>query len=174
MKKCQTGVLTAVVFLSLVLTASAQQQVSWSSTFKSAAQAAGQAAIQSLTPQSQATIDQAKKLATPAQQESFVVTKAKEFLGAGNYQTAMELANYVVTTLNSKSVDGQKIMADAKAALAKMAQDKLMKTQQATTAQTQAAAAQSQVTAAQQVTSDAAKTVEGVKSLFKTQPAQTK
>jgi len=132
------------------------QAASWGSTLGAATQAAGQAVVQQLCPQAQTTVDQAKKLAAGAPQENFIVAKAKEYLAAKNYQPAFDLANYVMTTLNSKSVDAKKIMADAKAALTKMAQDELTKTQPA------------QVTTAQQVQADAVQTVNSLKGLFGT------
>lgn len=99
---------------------SAAGQSSWGSVLNSAAQVAAQ----SLTPQAQQAVEQAKALGTPAKQENFLVTKAKEYLAAGNYQPAIDLGSYVIATLNSKSVDAKKIVADAKAALLKMAKDK--------------------------------------------------
>jgi hypothetical protein len=133
----------------IVAASAAQAQTSWGSALKSVTQTA----VQQLCPQAQTTVDQAKKLATGAQQENFILTKAKQFLSAGNYQPALDLANYVMTTLNSKSIDARKIMADAKAALMKMAQDKL--------SQPQAGAG-----AGQQVKTDVVQAVNGVKGLF--------
>ncbi len=149
--------IVSVVFLTAgVLSAEAQQPSPWGEAFKSVAQtagqAAGQAALQKLSPELQKLVTQSQQLGAPAKQENFLVTKAKEFLLAGNYQPALDLAGYVISALNSKSVDAKKIMADAQAALTKMAQDKLAQTQQA-----------SQAT---QVQSDATKAAEGVKGLF--------
>ncbi|MBF0122162.1 MAG: hypothetical protein HQL21_01985 [Candidatus Omnitrophica bacterium] len=157
MKKTRVFVMTCIV-MGIVSTAVLAQQTSWGSALK----AAGQAAVQQLCPQAQATVDQAKKLGVGASQENFLVTKAKEFLAAGNYQPALDLASYVITTLNSKSVDAKKIMADAKTALMKMAQDKL--------AQQQAASSgQAQVKTVQQIKTDASQTVTGIKGLFGSQ-----
>ncbi len=141
MKKAIVFVITGVVVLmapAMVLA----QQASWGSVLKSA----GQAAIQQMSPQAQTTLDQAKKLGAGAPQENFLVSKAKEFLAAGNYQPALDLANYVITTIDSKSIDAKKIMEDAKAALMKMAQAKM--------------------NAGQQVKADATSSVSGVKNLF--------
>jgi hypothetical protein len=159
MRKVHMLVVTGVVLLtapSIVLA----QQTSWGSALK----AVGQAAVQQMCPQAQTTLDEAKKLGAGASQENFLVTKAKEFMASGNYQPALDLANYVVTTLNSKSVDAKKIMVDAKAALMKMAQDKLAQSQQQVSTTGQA-----QVNTAQQVKTDATNTVSGLKNLFGTQ-----
>lgn len=139
------------------------QQTSWGSVLKSA----GQVAIQQMSPPAQATIDQAKRLGAGASQENFLVTKAKEFMVSGNYQPALDLANYVITALNSKSIDAKKIMADAKAALTKIAQDKLIQSQQKALATGQTG--QAQVNAVQQIKADASQAVKGVKGLFGTQ-----
>jgi hypothetical protein len=104
-------------------------------------------------------VDESKKLAAGAPQENFLVAKAKEFMAAGNYQPALDLANYVITTLNSGSIDAKKIMADAQAALTKIAQEKLTQTVQP---------AQTSTTAAQQVQSDVTQTTNSVKNLFGT------
>ncbi len=154
--------LTGIFLLSTVSLASAETS-SWGNVLKSAGQAAGQAVVQQMSPQAQTTVDQAKKLAAGAPQENFLMAKAKEFMAAGNYQPALDLANYVITMVNSKSVDAKKIMADAKAALLKMAQQKLTPAQQ--TAAQQAAA---QKTAAQQVQADAVQTGNSLKNLFGT------
>jgi len=111
----------SIVILSATSVVLAQD---WGTALKSTAQAAaGQAAVQQLSPQAQNTVDQAKKL-VPAQQENFIITKAKEYLAAGNYKTALDLANYVKTMLNSKSFDAKRIIADAQTALTKMMQQK--------------------------------------------------
>lgn len=120
-------------------------QSSWGSVLNSAAQVA----VQSLTPQAQQAVEQAKALGTPAKQENFLVTKAKEYLAAGNYQPALDLGNYVVATLNSKSVDAKKIVKDAKDALLKMAKDKA-----------------DQATQASKVGADVQQTATGVKNLL--------
>ncbi len=153
MRKNHVLVLTGIVLFGTVSAA----QASWGDALKSAAGAAGQAAVQTLSPQAQTTVDQAKKLAAGAPQENFIVAKAKEYIAAGNYQTALDLANYVMTTINSKSVDAKKIMTDAKAALMKMAQDKLSQTQQG-----------QQAAAAKQVQADAVQTGNSLKGLFGT------
>ena len=111
----------SIVILSATSVVLAQD---WGTALKSTAQAtAGQAVVQQLSPQAKNTVDQAKKL-VPAQQENFIITKAKEYLAAGNYKTALDLANYVKTMLNSKSFDAKIIIADAQAALTKMMQQK--------------------------------------------------
>jgi hypothetical protein len=126
---------------------------------QSVQQAAVQAAIKKLSPQLQQLVGQSQKLGAPAKQENFLVTKAKDFLAAGNYQPASDLAGYVMTALNAKSLSAKKIMTDAQAALTKMAQDKLAQTQlKALAAKQQAQTAQAQA--------DAAKTAERSKSLF--------
>lgn len=114
-----------VVFISVIVMLSAAsvvlaQDSSWGSALKSV----GQAVAQKLTPQAQQTVDEAKKLGAPAKQENFIIAKAKEYLAAGNYQTALDLGNYVKTMLDSKSIDASKIIADAKAGLTKMMQQK--------------------------------------------------
>ena len=151
MSKNFVFVVTGIVLLSMTSVASA---ASWGSVLG----AATQAAAQQLCPQAQTTVDQAKKLAVGAPQENFIITKAKEFMAAGNYQPALDLANYVLTTMNSKSVDAKKIMADAKAGLMKIAQDKLAQAQQA----------QGQAAAAQQVQANVTQTTNSVKNLFGT------
>ena len=138
--------------------------------FKSAGQAAGQAAtqavMQKMSPQAQTAVAEANKLPAGAQQENYIVAKAKEYLAARNYQPALDLSNYVLTNINAKSLSAQKIMTDAKAALTKMAQDKMAAMQQTTTSSSQAAQAQAQVNAAQQVKNDATQTATSLKSLF--------
>jgi hypothetical protein len=114
-----------VVFISAIVMSSATsvvlaQDSPWSSALKSV----GQAVVQKLTPQAQQAVDEAKKLGAAAKQENFIIAKAKEYLAAGNYQTALDLANYVMTMLNSKSIDARKIIADAQAALTKIIQQK--------------------------------------------------
>ena len=115
-----------IVIITLSVTSSAlAQQSSWSSVIKSTAQSAvSQVATQQLSPDAQKAVDEAKKISVPAQQESFLITKAKEFLAAGHYQTALDLASYVKTILDAKSIDAKKIIADAQAALAKIVQQK--------------------------------------------------
>jgi hypothetical protein len=131
MKAVSLFVINGVILLSAV----SVQAAPWGDVLKSAGQAAVQTAVQQLTPQAQTAVDEAKKLGAGAPQENFLVTKAKEFLAAGNYQPAWDLANYVITTLNSGSVDAKKILADAQAALTKIAQEKLAQTQPAAAAQ---------------------------------------
>ena len=154
MNKKVMSVMAGMVVLCFASAASAQ---TWGSVLK----AAGQAAVQQVCPQAQTTLDEAKKLGAGAPQENFIITKAKEFMAAGNYQPALDLANYVITTLDSKSIDAKKIMTDAKAALLKMAQDKLA-------AAPAAQQGQAQVTAAQKVQADAVQTGNSLKSLFGT------
>lgn len=121
MRKIFMIYIISIVILSATSVVLAQD---WGTALKSTAQAAaGQAVVQQLSPQAQNTVDQAKKL-VPAQQENFIITKAKEYLAAGNYKTALDLANYVKTMLDSKSIDAKKIIADAQAALTKMIQQK--------------------------------------------------
>jgi hypothetical protein len=120
--------ITGIVMLTAAFAVSAQD---WGTAFKSTAQAAaGQTVVQKLTPQAQQTVDEAKKLGAPAKQENFIIAKAKEYLAAGNYQTALDLANYVKTMLDSKSFDVKKIISDAQVALAKMMQQKAAAVQQ--------------------------------------------
>ena len=82
-----------------------------------------------LSPQAQIVVDQSKVVPAVSKKD-FIIAKAKEFLTAKNYQDAAYLSNYVITTLDSKSIDAKKIFSDATAALTKMAQDKIAKTQQ--------------------------------------------
>lgn len=121
MKKSFMVFIASIVILSAASAVLAQD---WGTALKSTAQTVGQAVAQKLTPQAQQTVDKAKKLGAPAQQENFIIAKAKEYLAAGNYQTALDLANYVKTMLDSKSIDAKKIIADAQAALTKMIQQK--------------------------------------------------
>lgn len=155
MNKAFLSLIAGTVMVFSVSSASAQM---FGDILKSAGSAAAQTAMASLSPQAKKVVDQANKLEPGTAQENFLVTKAKELMTAKNYQTALELATYVITAVNSKSVDSKKIMADAKAALLKMAQDKAA---QAVPASTQADAA-----AAKQVQADAAQTVSGLKGLF--------
>ena len=76
----------------------------------------------------------------------------------------MDLANYVITTLNSKSIDAKKILADAQAALTKMAQDKLNQTQPKASGVVQQG--QAQATAAQKAQADVTQAGNSLKSLF--------
>jgi hypothetical protein len=117
-----------IIFSSLMLLSMGSSALAqgWGSVLKSAAKAAGEEALAQMSPMARTAFDESKKLGAGAPQENFLVTKAREFLAAGNYQPALDLANYVITALNSKSVDANKIMADAKAALAKMAQERLL------------------------------------------------
>jgi hypothetical protein len=119
MRKSFIVFITGIVILSAASVVLAQDSP-WGSALKSV----GQAVVQKLTPQAQQTVDEAKKLGAPAKQENFIIAKAKEYLAAGNYQTALDLANYVKTMLDSKSIDAKKIIADAQAALTKMIQQK--------------------------------------------------
>ena len=160
MKKVFGFVITGAVLMSAASALSAQ---TWGNVFKSAGQAAVQTAVQQLTPQAQTAVHESKKLGTGAPQENFLLTKAKEFLAAGNYQPAWDLANYVITTVNSKSIDAPKILADAKAALTKIAQEKLAQTQQAAAVAQQG---QASTIAAQQVQADATQTGNSIKNLF--------
>ena len=154
MKSGQVVVLSIVLSVALATVAMAQQPAkpSW---LKSMGQTAMQAASQALSPQAQSVVDEAKTLA-PAQQENFIVTKAKTFMGQKNYDVALQLANYVITTLNSKSLDASKIVTDAKSALAKIAQEKMaqMQAQSAQANQAQAQTNQAQ-TDANKVAADA-------------------
>ncbi len=121
-KSCMVFINTIVILsaVSIVLA----QDTSWGTTFKSAVQKAAEVAVQKITPEAQQTVDQAKNLETSAKQENFIIAKAKEYLAAGNYQTALDLANYVKTLFNSKSLDVNTIIADAQAGLIKMVQEK--------------------------------------------------
>jgi hypothetical protein len=121
------SVMIFIVGIVILSTASVVLAQDWGTALKSSVQnAAGQAVVQKLTPQAQQTVDEAKKLGVPAKQENFIIAKAKEYLAAGNYQTALDLANYVKTMFNSKSFDVKKIIADAQAALTKMVQQKVV------------------------------------------------
>jgi len=90
--------------------------------FDSAVSTVKQTVAQKMTPEAQTTVDEAKKLQTPKQQENFIITAAKKYLGEGKYQTALDLANYVKTALNSKSLDAKSIISTATSALTKMLQ----------------------------------------------------
>jgi hypothetical protein len=162
MKKVFVSVITAA---ALLFTASAQA-APWGDTLKSVGQAAGQAAVQAavqkLTPQAQAVVDEAGKLKAGAPQENFLITKANEFLAARNYQPAWDLANYVITTLNSGSVDAKKILADAQAALTKLAQEQLSQTANG------AQKVQAEAAAVQQAGADVAQTANSIQGLFGT------
>lgn len=150
------SLLMALSLAVMPLGAAWAQGSTGSSLLKAVGQAAVQTAVQALSPQAQAVVDEAQKLGTPAAQENFIVAKAKTFMGEKNYDLALQLANYVLTNINSNSLNAQKIVTDAKASLAQYAQDKVGQ------AQAQSKEAQQ----AQQVQSDAAKTAEGVKGLL--------
>lgn len=151
-----------MLFMSLALTGTlvtpglAEQTATGSSWLKAVGQAAVQAGVQALSPQAQAVVNDANKLKTPSEKENFIVAKAQTFMTQKNYDMALQLANYVVTNVNAKSLSAQKIVTDAKAALAKLAQDKLQQTQAQSTQSKQA----------QQVQADATNTVNGVKGLL--------
>ncbi len=157
MRKYLMAVMAGLMVFGAASAASAQQ---WGNVLK----AAGQAALQQLCPQAQTVVDQAKAMPAGATQENFIVTKAKEYLAAGNYQAALDLANYVVTTLKSGNVDAKKIMADAQAALTKIAQDKLAQAHPAAAATVQQG--QAEAAAARQVQADAVQTGNSLKNLF--------
>lgn len=158
--KVKVLVVAAVILISADCRAQAQNQTT-SSWLKSMGTAVVQAGTQALCPQAQAVVDQANKLGTAQEKENFLVAKAKEFLGTKNYEAALELGNYIKANINSKSGSADKIIADAKAALAKYAQDKL---NQATVR----SSAQSNQTAEQvnQTQSDLQKTSADVKNLL--------
>ncbi|MEI8011379.1 MAG: hypothetical protein WCI27_02705 [Candidatus Omnitrophota bacterium] len=87
---------------------------------------AGQVSAQViLDPKAQEIIDQSKLSGTAAQQESFLVTRAKALMGEGKYEAAVNLANYILTTLNAKSAGAQDILTTAKQKIADMARQKL-------------------------------------------------
>lgn len=141
---------------------SAAEPSPWGAFLKSTAKAA----VVQLCPQAQQTVDQAGKLGA-GQQENFLLTKAKEYLAARNFQPALDLANYVLA-LDPKSLEAQKILTDAKVALEKMAQDKIVQAQKAMAASVPPAdvtaeAARQQVSQAQ---SGANKTIAGVNGLL--------
>ncbi len=128
MNKGWVGVITG----GLVMLAAAQVSAqSLGNMLQSTGQAVVQTVVQSLSPEAQTVVDQAKALESAAEQENFLVAQARQFLSAGSYQTAWDLANYVLTTLNSGSIDAQKILADAKTALMKIAEQKIVEAVQA-------------------------------------------
>ncbi|MGE5309431.1 MAG: hypothetical protein ACM3OC_10140 [Deltaproteobacteria bacterium] len=135
------------------------QNTTGGSWLKNMGRAALDAGVQSLNPQAKAVVDQANGLATQQQKENFLVTKAKEFLGTKNYETALELANYIKSNIDPKSASADKIIADAKAGLAKYAQDKLNQTQAP-------AAAQSSQAKADQVKANVNQTAADVNNLL--------
>jgi hypothetical protein len=163
MKKRSMFVIAGVLLMSASV-----QAAPWGNVLKSAGQAAGQAAVQAavqqMTPQAQTVVTEANKLAAGAPQENFLVAKAKEFLAAGNYQPAWDLANYVITTLKSGSLDAKKVLVDAQTALTKLAQEKAAQATQAATGTVQKG--QAEAAAAQQVQKDASQTATGIKNLF--------
>ncbi len=83
-----------------------------------------------ITPEGQQKIDEAKTMATPAQQESFLVAQAGIFLTQQNFDAAMGIAQYVLTNINAKSLTAKKIMDDAKAMMQKVVEDHLTGLQQ--------------------------------------------
>ncbi len=86
----------------------------------------GQVSAQvTLDPKAQQAIDQSKAAGTPAQQETFLVAKAKSLLGEGKYEAAVSVANYILTALNAKSTGAQDILTTAKQKIADMAKQKL-------------------------------------------------
>ncbi|MEI6437517.1 MAG: hypothetical protein WCO69_02055 [Candidatus Omnitrophota bacterium] len=167
--KITSMILMAAVFMMLSGVSSVSAQTNWGGMLKSV----GQAVAVSLCPQAQQTVDQAKKLSTaPAQQQNFIIAKAKEYLAAKNYQPAYDLANYVLT-LDPKSISAQKILTDAKVALAKMAQDHIAAAQQKITASippsdAQTAAARQQVEQAQKGSATTADSVNSLLGAFGT------
>jgi hypothetical protein len=114
-----------VVIISTSCWAQESKTPSWLKTIGTTAVATG---VQALNPQAQTVVDQAKALTGAPQQENFLITKAKGFMGSGNYETALQVASYVKTNINAKSLSADKIITDAKAALAKYAQDKVTQT----------------------------------------------
>jgi len=103
-----------------------------------------------LNPQSKAVVDQANALTDQKAKENFLITKAKGFMGDKNYESAMQVAQYVMTNVNTKSPDAKKIFEDAKAKLAEYAKQKAAGTKAGQTAQ------------------DATAVADGVKNLFGT------
>jgi hypothetical protein len=97
-------------------------------------QAVGQVAS-ALNPQAKAVVDQANAIQDAKAKENFLVTKAKTFMGEKNYESAMQVAQYVLTNVNSKSPDAKKIVEDAKAAIVAYAKSKTAGTQADKTAQ---------------------------------------
>lgn len=162
MKKVMLSVVVGVVMMM-------GSSVVMAQTWGSALQAVGQTVVQKMSPQAQSTLEKAKKLEAGVAQEEFIVSKAKEFLMKKNYQPALDLASYVITTLNSKSVDAKKIMTDAKTALMQMAQEKLAKTPQQQQALATAQQGQAHVDTVKQIKTDAHQAATGIKNLFGTQ-----
>jgi hypothetical protein len=113
------------VFAFFISTNCRAQDSKASSWLKTVGKAAVDTGAQVLNPQAQAVVDQAKAITGVQEKENFLITKAKAFLGAGNYETALQVANYVKAKINSKSAAADSIITDAKAALAKYAQDKM-------------------------------------------------
>lgn len=119
--------LIMVVGIVLVIIASSLSHAenNWGNALK----AATTAAIKELTPQAQAAIDQTTALPTAAAKEKSLIAKAKSFMSSKNYQTALEISNYILTYINPKSAESKKLVEEAKAAISKLAQDKINKVQ---------------------------------------------
>ena len=104
-------------------------------------QAAGNVATL-LSPKAKAVVDQANAINDKQEKENFLVTKAKALLGEKNYEAAAQVAQYVLTNVNNKSVDA-KIAEDAKAKLVETAKTKAAGTKAGQTAQDASAVASS-------------------------------
>ncbi|MBF0331119.1 MAG: hypothetical protein HQL17_04220 [Candidatus Omnitrophica bacterium] len=119
-----------------------------------------------LTPEGQKKVDEAKKMATPVQQENFLVAQAKTFLTQQNFDSALGLAQYVLTNVNSKSLTAKKVMDDAKALMQKKVQEHLTGLQQQAGGMVQSSPAGQTQAQTGAVQADATKTVSDVKALF--------
>ena len=129
----------------------------------------GQVSAQvALDPQAQQVIDQAKTAGAPAQQEEFLVTRAKVLLGEGKYQTALSVANYVLTVLDAKSTGAQDIVTTAKQKIAAMARQKFSNMLGGTgqAAQVTASSTQKKVGEVQSKADQAATHVQGLLGVF--------
>ncbi|GEM_PF-5444737 len=129
----------------------------------------GQVSAQvAVDPQAQQIIDQSKATGAPAQQEQFLVTQARALLGEGKYQTALSVANYVLTALNSKSTGAQDIVTTAKQKIAALAKQKFASVLGGAgqNAQTTTSSTQKKVGAVQSKADQAATHVQGLLGVF--------
>ncbi|MBF0569649.1 MAG: hypothetical protein HQL18_02605 [Candidatus Omnitrophica bacterium] len=71
--------------------------------------------------QAQQVIAQSVSVGSSAQQENFLVAKAQGFLGQGNYEAAVSIANYILTSLDTSSPGANSILVAVKQQVAQLA-----------------------------------------------------
>jgi hypothetical protein len=132
-------VLSGLAFLTVLFSSSAY--AAWNID-PALLQAAGNVAT-ALSPKAKAVVDQANAIKDTKEKENFLVTKAKALLGEKNYEAASQVAQYVITNVNNKSLDAKKILEDAKVKLVETAKAKAAGTKAGQTAQEATAVADS-------------------------------